>query len=406
MTLGKRSIAVALAPAAACALFAAGTASGAATGDGGVQYTPVPVVKSVRCASLCSGKTRVQGGGTLRVGGRNLSTVRRVIFNGSVSTKADNVLVKVRRARSRSLRVRVPLSAASGPVTLWSSDTAVSEPSKPVGVLPPPPPERSATLKPSHGPRDPGAPRLETGVSTTKAFLAGSKVRFSYRVNDDEAVPVRIDLIHVEDGLVVRTWRPGAVEPNTIHTLRWNGEAKRGVRANAGRYVFRLTAEGSGGALARSASNDNAQRDAFDFYGHMFPIRGKHDFGEGAARFGAARNGHTHQGQDTFARCGTPLVAARAGTVKFNQYHSAAGYYLVIDEYKSDFDYVYMHLQQRSPFKPGDRVQTGQVIGRVGDTGDAVGCHLHFEMWTAPGWYRGGHPIDPLPFLKEWDSWS
>ena len=36
----------------------------------------------------------------------------------------------------------------------------------------------------------------------------------------------------------------------------------------------------------------------------------------------------------------------------------------------------------------------------VGDTGDATACHLHFEIWTAPGWYEGGSPIDPLPYLK------
>ena len=34
-----------------------------------------------------------------------------------------------------------------------------------------------------------------------------------------------------------------------------------------------------------------------------------------AGRFGAARRGHVHQGQDVFARCGTPLVAARGGKV-------------------------------------------------------------------------------------------
>jgi hypothetical protein len=403
MTLGKRSIA-ALALAAACVPVA--SAQAARTSGGGTAYTPLPVISSVKCVSLCAGKTRVQGGGTLRIGGRRLRGVRTVVFHGSERTKRDNVRVRAKRTSARSLRVRVPLRAASGPLTVWKSSLAGSDPSRPVAVLPPPPPERSAELSPSTGPRDPGAPRLETGVSTSKAFFAGTKVRFSYRVNDDEPVPVQIELVHVEDGLVVRRWNPGAVEPNVVHTIRWNGKAAPGLRASAGRYVFRLTAQDSGGATARSSRAANARRDAFDFYGHIFPIRGRHDYGGAGARFGAGRVGHSHQGHDVFARCGTRLVAARAGRVKFNQYHSAAGYYIVVDGYKSDYDYVYMHLLERSPWGPGDRIRTGQTIGRVGQTGRASGCHLHYEMWTAPGWYRGGSPIDPYHYLKTWDSWS
>ena len=75
----------------------------------------------------------------------------------------------------------------------------------------------------------------------------------------------------------------------------------------------------------------------------------------------------------------------------------------MIDGKGTGTDNAYMHLRQRAAVQVGDAVYTGQELGEVGETGDAVGCHLHFEEWTAPGWYNGGRPIDPLPDLKRWD---
>jgi murein DD-endopeptidase MepM/ murein hydrolase activator NlpD len=171
-----------------------------------------------------------------------------------------------------------------------------------------------------------------------------------------------------------------------------------------GRYAFRAVVR-NGTATATSAAADDASRDAFDFYGHFFPVRGKHNYGQAGARFGAGRSGHTHQGQDVMAACGTKLVAAQGGTVKYTAYQSAAGYYIVIHGVDGT-DNAYMHLAGPTAFTEGDKVFTGQQIGVVGDTGDAEGCHLHFEIWTAPGWYDGGKPIDPLSALQAWDAIS
>ena len=83
---------------------------------------------------------------------------------------------------------------------------------------------------------------------------------------------------------------------------------------------------------------------SFDLVDHKFPVRGKHTYGTGIAAFGAQRDGHIHQGQDVFANCGTPLVAARGGIVKLNKFEANAGNYIVIDGAGTDVDYVYMHL--------------------------------------------------------------
>ena len=128
-------------------------------------------------------------------------------------------------------------------------------------------------------------------------------------------------------------------------------------------------------------------------YDHLFPIRGKHDLGQSETNnFGGGRG---HQGQDNFARCGTRLAAARGGKVQYAGYHGRAGNYVVIDGDGTGVDYAYMHLRKTPLVSTGQRVFTGQKIGEVGDTGRASGCHLHFEMWSAPGLVRGREAVRP-----------
>jgi murein DD-endopeptidase MepM/ murein hydrolase activator NlpD len=176
--------------------------------------------------------------------------------------------------------------------------------------------------------------------------------------------------------------------------------------APEGRYAFRITAVAKDGVKTSNSAATRKSPDAFDLFGHIFPIRGRHDYGNSVSRFGAGRSGRSHQGHDVFAACGTQLVAARGGVVKYSQYHAAAGNYIVIDGDGTGVDYAYMHMIRPSPLRVGQRVRTGQPIGAVGQTGSASGCHLHFEMWSAPGWYDGGRPFDPLSSLKSWDAVS
>ena len=128
-----------------------------------------------------------------------------------------------------------------------------------------------------------------------------------------------------------------------------------------------------------------------------YPIRGAHQYWEG---FGGARG---HEGVDVGARCGTPLVAAQSGRVRFVKYHPRAGNYLVIDVAESVFDIAYMHLAEPAAAVPGQSVTAGQPVGLVGDTGNASGCHLHFELWEG-SYYGGGAPVDPMPYLLSLDN--
>ena len=102
-----------------------------------------------------------------------------------------------------------------------------------------------------------------------------------------------------------------------------------------------------------------------------------------------------------------PVVAPRSGTITYVEYQKgSAGWYVVLDADGENFDYAFMHLMEGSiPVVKGEHVDQGQLIGSVGHTGDAEGDHLHFEMWDGP-WYNGGHPVDPLPYLQQWQQWS
>jgi murein DD-endopeptidase MepM/ murein hydrolase activator NlpD len=386
-------------------LGASAPAAAAQTSGGGGVFVAQPKVLEVSCVSKCATKKRARGGSSLKISGSGLASAAKLRFHGSYG-KRDDVTTPVRAGSDTLLRARVPGAAVTGPVSVTTAQGATSPPSAPILILPPPPPAPNAVLSPVPGPADAGAPMIETGTSRTKAYVGARRaVTFSYRVSGPVPSALTVELVSGVDGSVVKTWAPPPPAAGEAGSVSWNGRLGR-TAAAPGRYSFRLTASTPNGAVARSAQTGDLERDAFDLYDHVFPVRGKHDFGGSGAEFGAGRAGHSHQGHDVFASCGTRMVAARGGRVKFAQYHAAAGHYIVIDGDGSDVDYAYMHLAEPSPFRAGDRVFTGQRIGSVGDSGNAQGCHLHFELWGAPGWYDGGEPFDPLPALQAWDSWS
>ena len=168
-----------------------------------------------------------------------------------------------------------------------------------------------------------------------------------------------------------------------------------GLRSRPSRplAIVSSSSDDGNGTEAEPERRESGGRDSL-----VAPLRGAFGFGQAGARFGASREGRSHEGQDLIAACGTPVVAAGAGVISRSASHALAGNYVVVDG--STGDHAYMHLQSRSPLRVGARVRAGQVLGAVGTTGNARGCHLHFELWTEPGYRKGGRPVDPLPFLR------
>lgn len=367
-------------------LAVAGAAPASAIVDTGGAYAGDPAaISAVTCAARCGAVGAVQPGSLVRVRGTNMRSATSIVFLGARGA-ADDVSATVVRARGASADALVPAKALSGPLLVVNRG-GPSRPSRSSLSI-----QRIAA----------GGGPLDVKVVGRRVYLAATR-QAEIDILPRSAMALTVALVRLSDGALVASWPLGMLTPGVVRTVNWNGTVA-GVAQPVGRYEFRVFPAVAGVQAAQTATP--LASGAFDLVGDKFPIRGKHTYGTGIAAFGAQRNGHIHEGQDVFAACGTPLVAARGGVVKLNQDEANAGNYIVIDAAGTDVDYVYMHLRRRSPLKKGALVGTGDPIGEVGKTGDATACHLHFELWSAPGWFTGGKPLDPLPSLKAWDAYS
>jgi len=112
----------------------------------------------------------------------------------------------------------------------------------------------------------------------------------------------------------------------------------------------------------------------------------------GAVHSGFGQRGHRHHdGVDIDARRGDPIHAAADGTVVFSGSRGAYGKTLIVD-HGGGVSTLYAHADDLR-VRQGARVRAGQTIARAGRTGNARGCHLHFEVRI------NGRPVDPLELL-------
>jgi murein DD-endopeptidase MepM/ murein hydrolase activator NlpD len=321
---------------------------------------------------------------TVQLTGSHLSDVRKVAFKAA---DGGSLKVKPDAAKRRSVTATVPDGAATGrPKVIDAYDNKATSPTR-IRIVPP------------NQIPDTGAFKLkDVAAKPRKAYFDGEKKpKVRYTFTNSEPTDVRIDVIDRKTDQVIDSFTKTSQEPNVEHKASWNGRIAGTKRSVAkGSFKFRV-----GPASGDLESSDSAR---FNYYPFKFPVRGAHSYGDGV---GAPRAGHTHEGQDVMAACGTPLQAARGGRVQYKDYQSAAGNYIVIDGKSTGHDYAYMHLKKPSPLDEGDKVKTGEKIGVVGSTGDATACHLHMEEWSAPGWYEGGTFLKAITrHLKKWDSWS
>lgn len=113
--------------------------------------------------------------------------------------------------------------------------------------------------------------------------------------------------------------------------------------------------------------------------------------------WGAARSqGRTHEGIDIFAPRGTPIQATTQGIVSKVGDNTLGGKVVVIVG-PGGAGHYYAHLEDYADISPNDWVNTGDIIGYVGDSGNAKGTlpHVHY------GIYIDGSAVNPYPLLQK-----
>ena len=201
--------------------------------------------------------------------------------------------------------------------------------------------------------------------------------RFAIEVVYETPEPGRlfIDLFELREGEPPR--RVGGAEPGATsfeYDVRWTGA-----------HVLRLQPE-----LLRGGRYSISLRTLASY---RFPLKDRSidmvSSGFGDPRDGGARD---HHGIDIFAPRGTPVLAGTDGVVRVDE-TPVGGRVIWLRDTRAGRSLYYAHLHDWA-VKPGTRVREGDVIGYVGNTGNARSTppHLHFGIYD-----RG--PSDPAPYL-------
>jgi hypothetical protein len=139
--------------------------------------------------------------------------------------------------------------------------------------------------------------------------------------------------------------------------------------------------------------------------GYVFPVYGPSAYGD---TFGAPRgdvSGGWHHGDDIFAPLGAPLLAVADGTVFSVGWNDVGGYRLWLRD-RGGNEFYYAHLSAYTSLAVnGRQVKAGDVLGFVGNTGDAEGTpfHLHFEVHPVALLFLGyDGAVNPTKYLDAW----
>ncbi len=125
----------------------------------------------------------------------------------------------------------------------------------------------------------------------------------------------------------------------------------------------------------------------------QWPLEGRISSEFGAVRVINQGEPRRHSGIDIVAPAGTDLVAANSGRVRLAEHLLASGNIVILD-HGLGLSSAYLHMEEIQ-VREGQRVEKGEVLGTVGETGYVTGPHLHWSV------YVGHTPVSPYGFLED-----
>ena len=178
--------------------------------------------------------------------------------------------------------------------------------------------------------------------------------------------------VELKSGLVNCTLQP---QKRTYKISRIDGLPPQKVTPRAPEDLARIRADNA--AIQEVRRLDTA---ATDFVGGFkWPVTGRLSGAFGAQRILNGKPRQHHNGVDVAAPIGTPIAAAAPGRVVLvHQDMFFAGKTVILD-HGHGLTSIYIHMSEIT-VKEGQRVKTGDTIGRVGMTGRATGPHLHWGV--------------------------
>lgn len=267
-----------------------------------------------------------------------------------------------------------PTTTTTAPATTTTRPATTTSTTRPATTTPPPatapattaPPPAPEPDEPQVGPDPaPAPPSSQPGPAPGQPPSAAGPVPAGGSVDDPPRLP--------GDPPSLPTLGPGELAPG----LR---QAMNAVRRSGPNDTRRLLA-----ALAPLRHLGMTEQEVVAAGFGRFPVGGRATFSHDWLFPRYTPEFHLHKGTDIFAATGTPVRAPADGILKLSQ-GGAGG--LAAYVYEPDGTYYYMaHLSAFVPGqKPGQPVKLGQVVGYVGDSGNALGSspHVHFELHPAP----------------------